>query len=153
MSLHCGSRDLVIRCWPPVLRVMSSIPAEPSKDFSSCQKTLPSTLTRHKFCDVRNTRPTLWFGAHVKLSVPSSSHHLHYHHIIGANGIYLTGAPHLRNGFLHAHHASRSMGEWLEISSALALVPTNRLTLWIQPCFEIPDKYYSTRIMVITKIH
>jgi hypothetical protein len=47
---------LGVRCWPPVMKVVSSIQAGSSKDFSSCQH-LSSPFTRHFFCDVKNTRP------------------------------------------------------------------------------------------------
>lgn len=50
--------------------------------FSSCQKPFPH-LTRHKLCDVRNTRPWSWFETHVKLYIISAIHFHYYHPITG----------------------------------------------------------------------
>jgi hypothetical protein len=66
LQLFGGPGGLGVRHWPPLQRVMNLIPSRSSEDF----------FLIPKVCDVRKTKPPLWFRAHVKLGSlcqPSSS--------------------------------------------------------------------------------
>jgi hypothetical protein len=106
-SIHSSVKQLLkyrktggvgVRHWPPMVGVTGSIP--------------------------ENTRPTSWFGTHIKLQVPSAGyHHLHYHPIIRDNRIHPMGAP---TSEMDSYTLGRQADvQVTKMSSAQTLVPTN----------------------------